>query len=247
MTESVKAFWNVLRLTRGFSSLTSNSRLDILCYKNTKCVPLMSLSQDTRSAGSTKRGNYLLTKLLLLKISAGFGNLRRCGPLHSQFGQEDQSHPPKTVSKMHVWACGHIFEVDLTDMNPSVVCVCVNRCPTLTWKRRPSSPSSRRNWPFCQVKHAHTLELWQHVACMCLFEVCEACASSVLVSNQICAGLSNLRGQRSAQWSDPDHPSQFRPDQHGGAQCNTGLPAQYPQVHTHTHTHTHTHSDSSDA
>lgn len=57
-----------------------------------------------------------------------------------------------------------------------------------------------------------------------------------LVSNQIFAGLSNLRGQRSAQWSDPDHPSQLRPDQHGGAQCNTGLPAQHPQVHTHTHT-----------
>lgn len=38
------------------------------------------------------------------------------------------------------------------------------------------------------------------------------------------------RRQRPAQRSDPDHPPQFRSDQHGGAQCHFGLPAQHPKV-----------------
>ena len=97
---------------------------------------------------------------------AGFGDLRRLefnftvclGSLHSQFGQDEQLHPLKTVSKCTYEHVNTFLRLTwLTeDINLSTVSLCVDRCPTLTWKRRPSSPSSRRSWPFCQVKHTHT-------------------------------------------------------------------------------------------
>lgn len=56
-----------------------------------------------------------------------------------------------------------------------------------------------------------------------------------LVTPGFCDRMSRLywcvfRGEGSTQRSHPDHPSQLRSDQHGGAQHYSGLPAQHSQV-----------------
>ena len=126
--------------------------------------------------------------------------------------------------------------------------LCVYRCPTLTWKRPPSSPSSRRNWPSCQVTHTHTHTHTNYeITCVSsvrgLYDLSlHACLVCNLMS-PVSTGLFLFRGQRPAQWSDLDHPSQFRSDQHGGAQRHAGLSAQHSQVHTDTQAVTGSSSD----
>lgn len=54
--------------------------------------------------------------------------------------------------------------------------------------------------------------------------------SVFLISDWSHLGCYDFRGEGPAQRSDPDHPSQLRSDQHGGAQHYSGLPAQHSQV-----------------
>lgn len=55
---------------------------------------------------------------------------------------------------------------------------------------------------------------------------------SVIGCFPVC-NFASFRGERPAQWSDPEHPAQLRSDQHGRAQRHTGLPAQHSQVRSH--------------
>lgn len=100
----------------------------------------------------------------------------------------------------------------------------VRRCPTSTWKRPPSSPCSRRNWPSSRVKQILIITFAQVGGTADVF--------SVIGCFPVC-NFASFRGERPAQWSDPEHPAQLRSDQHGRAQRHTGLPAQHSQVRSH--------------
>lgn len=76
---------------------------------------------------------------------------------------------------------------------------------------------------FLEASHSYTVFPFLHHISLCAVGY-----SAYFLTRPI--WFSRRQGQ--AQWFDPDHPTMYRTNQHGGAQRHSGLPTEYSQVKT---------------